>query len=109
MVTTEEDFWDFHSEDYFWFGVLGVFEIVHVFGDVVTFVLSTGFFFDYSRDKSGDCLDHDHGWSFTAERDELSDRYFLKLFRIFFFHVLFETVVNALVSGADEYDVFYGA
>ena len=101
-MTTKECLRYFHAKDFFWFGILGIFEVVHVFVNVVTFVLSTRFFFDDSRDESSYRFDHGHCWDFTAECDELSEGSFLKLFRIFFFHILLETVVYSFVSGTNK-------
>ena len=101
-MAAEEDFWYFDSEYFLWFGILWIFEILHVMFDAIAFVLSAGFFFDDSGDESGDCFDHDHGWGFPAERDEVSERNFLKVFFIFFFHILLETVVYTFISGADK-------
>lgn len=106
MIATEQYLRHFHPIYFFRFRVLRIFEIVHIMFHAIAFVLSAYFFLDDSRDESGDCFDHYHGWSLSAERDEMSERNFLEILLIFFLHVFFETVVDAFVSGTDENDVF---
>lgn len=109
MVATEQHFRNFHSIYFFWLGILWIFEILHILLYTIAFVLPANLFFDDSRDESGYCFDHDHSWSFSSERDELSERNFLEVFLIFFFHILFETIVYAFVSGANENNIFDSA
>ncbi len=109
MIATEQYLRHFHPIYFFRFRVLRIFEIVHIMFHAIAFVLSAYFFLDDSRDESGDCFDHYHGWSFSAECDEVSEGNLLELFLIFFFHIFLETIIDAFISCANEDDVLYCA
>ena len=108
-ISWEEDFWDFHVIYDFWSCVVWSFEIKHSVFDGIAFLDSALFFFDNSRDESGDCFDHQHGWGFSSEDNKLSKRDFFESWGVFFLEIEFASMINSFISSADKDKVIFFA